>query len=149
MNKSTIAVVGVAVGAIVAGAVVLGDDGCRDVIVRCTVLDGGYKEALMPAQFCKGVGIVGDNRQPLPDSHVGCAVENVEKDKPKKEKRVKFSCAHRPHDMDASECGLINPDGGNPIDFGAENTMQPGKWVGKGCVARPCVEVAGVPWKGE
>jgi hypothetical protein len=45
-------------------------------------------------------------------------------------------------------CGKKNPDGGLPIDFGDENTMQPGQWEGSGCKRCPCVQLAGVPWKG-
>lgn len=45
-------------------------------------------------------------------------------------------CAWRPSAVAA--CTRL--DGGSP---GVENTMQPGAWVGSGCVVKSCVEIAG------
>lgn len=49
-----------------------------------------------------------------------------------------FPCAWKPNA--GAACTLA--DGGNP---GLQNTMQPGDWVGAGCVRKACVEVAGTP----
>jgi hypothetical protein len=45
---------------------------------------------------------------------------------------------------DAGACDVTGDDG-KPHALGHTNVAQPGTFVGLGCVARPCIEVAGVP----
>lgn len=47
-----------------------------------------------------------------------------------------FPCAWKPNA--GATCTKL--DGGNP---GVQNTMQPGQWVGAGCVRKSCIEIAG------
>jgi hypothetical protein len=49
---------------------------------------------------------------------------------------VPHPCAWKP----TAGATCARADGGNP---GVENTMQPGNWVGAGCVRKACVEFAG------
>lgn len=51
-------------------------------------------------------------------------------------------CARRPTGVRADTCLRLLADGGT-VDFGDENTMQPGEWVGAGCVRTACVVLAG------
>lgn len=47
-----------------------------------------------------------------------------------------FPCAWKPN----AGAACTKLDGGNP---GVENTMQPGQWIGAGCVRKSCIEIAG------
>ncbi len=51
-------------------------------------------------------------------------------------------CARRPEGVKPEECLMRTLDGGTR-DQGSENTMQPGWFVGDGCVQTACVVVAG------
>lgn len=57
-------------------------------------------------------------------------------------KLAQSPCARRPTGVKASECLRRLPDGGT-YDFGDENTMQPGEFVGPGCKRTACVVFAG------
>lgn len=46
-------------------------------------------------------------------------------------------CRWRPRGAKPSDCLKLLPDGGT-YDFGEENTLQEGEWVGAGCVEVPC-----------
>lgn len=56
----------------------------------------------------------------------------------------RFPCAKRPTGTPARRCGAGLPDGGLR-DPGDENVMQPGVWVGPGCVRTACVIMSGDP----
>ncbi len=49
-------------------------------------------------------------------------------------------CARKP--TPAADCKRVLP-GGKTVDFGVDNTMEAGQWVGVGCVRTACVVVAG------
>ena len=57
-------------------------------------------------------------------------------------KLAQSPCARRPTGVKASECLALLSDGGTR-DQGDENTMQPGTFVGAGCVRTACVVFAG------
>lgn len=54
-------------------------------------------------------------------------------------KVVSHRCAWKPN---ASADCMLRRDGGT-VDPGVENTMQPGDFVGTGCVLKSCTEIAG------
>lgn len=58
-------------------------------------------------------------------------------------KLAESPCARRPAGVKPEDCLRRDPRDGGLVDFGDENTMQPGEWVGAGCVRTACVVFAG------
>jgi len=77
----------------------------------------------------------------LPDGGLVYAVDGQEKlDGGTNTRVTQPPCGWRPVGMSA---GLCRRTGGE--DPGVENTMQPGGWLGAGCVRKSCIKYAGEP----
>lgn len=57
-------------------------------------------------------------------------------------KKTAGYCAERPPGIAPEKCLKLLPDGGTR-DFGDENVMRPGQWVGDGCRKVACTVMAG------
>lgn len=122
---------------------------CEEVVLRCTEGDarGDYEEVSVPALDCQKLGVVQMDGGQLGDDLMGCrAVKCKGVDCIKDKKKESFGCAMRPRGIPNKRCMRLTADGGT-YDFGDENVMAPGEWVGDGCEPCPCVVVSGIPWK--
>ncbi len=128
---------------------------CEEVALTCTESDGAgkYDDVTFPAMSCPKAGFVFADGGFIGEAYVDCrAVKCVGKSCQKDKKKNTFPCARRPKNAAVNSClrkrpttGLGSGDGG--YDFGDENVMQPGDWIGAGCEPCPCTQVAGIPWK--
>lgn len=114
--------------------------------IECSA-DAGFPERLL-TEDVKGGG--GKDAMMIADVSTCKRVECAAKGECKKAEKKSFACAYRPAGVDAGSCfrRVPLPDGGTKnVDPGELNAIPEGQWVGVGCAERPCVEVAGKPFK--
>lgn len=127
---------------------------CKRAQVTCTTLQGDeYRQMMLPVWNCPRIGVVLQDGGTMGDEWMGCRVENCEEGRCAKEpNETEFECAFRPKGAPVESCMRKAPAKGvngtkDPYDFGDNNVIPAGEWIGDGCERCPCVEVAGVPWK--
>lgn len=128
---------------------------CESVEMRCTEADskGKYDDVVMTALNCPKIGLVFPDGGLAEEPYLGCkVVKKCSGSECPVKKSAPYECARRPKGAPKNSClrkrpatGLGSGDGG--YDFGDENVMQPGDWIGAGCEPCPCTQVAGIPWK--
>lgn len=153
MSAKSVTVLAVVAAGVVTFFVVM--DGkkqkCKPVELSCTQasVTGAYVDIVFQAIDCPGFGYLTPDGGQLSDMMLECAANECSPPKcPAEPRKKEFACAMRPAGVAKELCGKKNPDGGLPIDFGDENVMRPGQFDGSGCKRCPCVQIAGIPWKG-
>lgn len=121
---------------------------CERVNISCTEFngEGEYFDATLSALDCPNIGLMLLDGGVVGGQFIGCSQTPCKKDCLEVVTRGEFRCAMRPKGKPADSCMRVNHLTKKPYDFGDENVMQPGDWVGDGCVRVPCTQISGIPW---